>query len=164
MAFLAQDFYWVVLAAAGGVLALRGRARWREWGLAAVLIGGLAWGIAQVATRLIQSPRPFLESGRPPLIPSAQDNGFPSDHTLLLAAVAAVVTLVDRRAGLLFWALALGVGLARVYAGVHHLLDVGGSLGIAGLALGLYLLGRRAWGARHPPPGIAPPRDPLPAR
>src|SRR5207253_11016900 len=104
--------------------------------IAIICIGVLAFLLAQAGTHLIISPRPFQESGLPPLIPSSVDNGFPSDHTLLLAVAAAVITLVNWRWGLLFWGLAIIVGLARVYAGVHHLTDVAGSLMIASLSYG----------------------------
>jgi membrane-associated phospholipid phosphatase len=50
---------------------------------------------------------------------------------------------------LAFWVLALVVGLARVYAGVHHVLDITGSLVIAAVALGIYLLARMLWEKRQ---------------
>jgi undecaprenyl-diphosphatase len=147
--FLAEYFYLVVLALAIAILVLRYRRRLLELAAAAAIIGGLAFALAQVGTRLIADPRPFLVSGVPPLIPSAQDNGFPSDHTLLVATAAAVVTVANPRAGVLFWAAAALVGLARVYAGVHHLLDVAGSLVIVGLALAAFMGIRRVWLARN---------------
>ncbi len=138
MIFLAQDFYLLLLGLAAGLLLTRYRARWREWAGAGLVIGGLAFGLAQVGAQLIADPRPFLLGGGPPLIASATDNGFPSDHTLLVATVAATVTVVDPVAGVLFWGLAVLIGLARVYVRVHHLLDVAGSLGIVALDLALY--------------------------
>jgi membrane-associated phospholipid phosphatase len=147
--FLAQDFYLIVLALAVAVLVLRYRRRLLELGGAAVIIGGLAFALAQTGARLIADPRPFLVSGGPPLIASAQDNGFPSDHTLLVATAAAVVTVANPRAGALFWAAAALVGLARVYARVHHLLDVAGSLVIVGLALAIYAGIHWMWQARN---------------
>ena len=147
--FLAQDFYLVVLALAVAVVVLRYRHRLLELGGAAVIIGGLAFALAQAGARLIADPRPFLVSGQAPLIPSAQDNGFPSDHTLLVATTAAVVTVANPRAGGLFWAAAALVGLARVYARVHHLLDVAGSLVIVGLALAAYVGIRWVWQGRN---------------
>jgi membrane-associated phospholipid phosphatase len=147
--FLAQDFYLIVLGLAVAVLVLRYRRRLLELVGAAVIIGGLAFALAQTGARLIADPRPFLVSGGPPLIASAQDNGFPSDHTLLVATAAAVVTVANPRAGALFWAAAALVGLARVYARVHHLLDVAGSLVIVGLALAIYAGIHWMWQARN---------------
>ncbi len=145
ISFIAKDFFKVVIVLAILFLALRYRARVLEIGISAIIIGGLAFLFAKIAGDFITDPRPFIETGKPPLIASAIDNGFPSDHTLLLAAVAAVITLVNWKVGAVFWALAVIVGLARVYAGVHHLFDIAGSLLLVALAAGGYLLGRMAW-------------------
>jgi undecaprenyl-diphosphatase len=148
MAFLAQDFYLLVLVAAAALLIIGYRARLRELALAAVVIAPTAFVLAKIGALMISSPRPFIQSGVAPLIAGSQDNGFPSDHTLLLGAVAAVVTVANRRLGLLFWALAAVVGMARVYARVHHPVDVLGSLLFAALALAIYAALRRLWVAR----------------
>ena len=81
----------------------------------------------------------------PPLIPSATDNGVPADHTLLLAALAASLAVLNRWAGIIGLGFALLVGLSRVYSGVHHLLDIFGSLVIVGIAALIYLAGREVW-------------------
>ncbi len=152
IAFVGQYFYLVVL-----VLALLAIAWWYwsrrpgrneliELVVAAVIIGVVALVLAQIGHRIISDPRPFMETGRPALIPSSVDNGFPSDHTLLMGAAAAVITLfVGWQMGLVFWALAVLVGLARVYAGVHHPLDIAGSLVIVVLATLIYLGARELW-------------------
>src|SRR5690349_20888960 len=79
----------------------------------------VAYLISKVATQLISDPRPFIETGVPALIHSATDNGFPSDHTLFLASIAATIALVNWKAGLGFLGLTVLVGLARVYVRVH---------------------------------------------
>jgi undecaprenyl-diphosphatase len=150
IAFVAQYFYLVVLAGAIIFLAVQFRLgksplSLREFLLAALLIGVVAYLLSKVGNLFVNSPRPFLLTGVPPLIPSSTDNGFPSDHTLLLAFMSALVFLVNKRAGILFLVLAVVIGLARVYAGVHHLLDVIGSLVIVALALLLYLLVIALW-------------------
>jgi undecaprenyl-diphosphatase len=149
MAFLAQYFYLVVAALAVLYLFIWYRSRWMELAVAAAFIGVVAYALSKVCALLIESPRPFVVTSQPALIASATDNGFPSDHTLLVGVLAMLVTLVSWRAGLVFWALALVVGLARVYAGVHHLVDVLGSLVIVGIAGGLYLLARWVWESRR---------------
>lgn len=139
LSFLAEYFYIIaaLLAAAFAVIYYRKQLP----GL--VIAGGfilvVAYLISKVATQLISDPRPFIETGVPALISSATDNGFPSDHTLFLASIAATIALVNWKAGLGFLGLTLLVGLARVYVRVHHLLDVVGSLVIVAIALGLYL-------------------------
>jgi undecaprenyl-diphosphatase len=66
-----------------------------------------------------------------PLIPHAPNNGFPSDHTLLVSAIAAICSFYSRRVGVILWVIALYVGISRVYVGVHHPVDIVGSAVIA---------------------------------
>lgn len=84
-----------------------------------------------MARALYFDPRPFVEGQFEPLIKHVADNGFPSDHTLLLAAIASVITFYDKRYATILWVITLVVGLSRVYAGVHHLLDIAGAILIA---------------------------------
>lgn len=91
----------------------------------------LAYMTAKIASALYFNPRPFVVQNFTPLIAHAADNGFPSDHTLLAAAVASVVYFFHRRLGAGLLILAVLVGLSRVAAGVHHLLDIFGSVIIA---------------------------------
>jgi undecaprenyl-diphosphatase len=144
--FVAQYLYIIVLALVVGYLIWQHRARWLELLFAAVFIGGVAFLLAKITGLWISDPRPFVVTGQPPLFPHDITNGFPSDHTLLVAAVAAVVALANWRVGLVVWALALLIGLARVYAGVHHLLDIAGSLVLVVIALGGYILIKRMVG------------------
>lgn len=87
--------------------------------------------LSRLAAKLYFNPRPFVVGNFLPLIAHAADNGFPSDHTLLSTAVATVVYYFDKKIGLILGLLALLVGLARVAAGVHHLVDIFGSITIA---------------------------------
>lgn len=68
------------------------------------------------------------------LIPVSHDNGFPSDHTLLAAALTASLWWIDRRLLLAFAGGTLLVMLGRLGVGVHHTLDVLGAVGIAAVA------------------------------
>lgn len=145
ISFVAEYLYLIIIAAGVIYLAVSQRKQWLAIIIATIWIGGLAFLLAQIGGQIINSPRPFAETGIAPLIPTATDNGFPSDHTLLLATVAAIVSLFNWRFGLLFWLLAVLVGLARIYVRAHHLIDVVGSFVLVGLALTIYLLGRAIW-------------------
>lgn len=90
--------------------------------------------MAYVASRLYYDPRPFVEGHFKPLIPHDAENGFPSDHTLLVACIASVLTLFTKRISILLWLIALLVGVARVYVGVHHPLDIAASIFITIMA------------------------------
>jgi len=100
--------------------------------------------VAEGVGLVYYDPRPFMVGHFAPLIPHTPDNGFPSDHALLTSAVATLFLYFEVPAGLLLWLLALLVGGARVYAGLHHAIDVLGafacSLGLSPLA---YLASRR---------------------
>jgi undecaprenyl-diphosphatase len=138
IAFVAEYLYVGILVLEGLYLLLVFRDRWKELLGAALFIGLVAFGISLVAHRIIEDPRPFVVSGVQPLIQSSTDNGFPSDHTLLLAGTAAVILVVSPGIGFLGMVAAFTIGMARVYAGVHHVADVLGSLAIAAIAFVLY--------------------------
>jgi len=143
--FVAEYLYIGVVGLIILFLLVRYRAHWLELLIATVVIGGIGYLLSKVGTNLISDPRPFVQTGTTPLIHSATDNGFPSDHTLLLATAAVIVALVNRWAGAIGLAFALLIGLARVYVGVHHLVDVLGSFAIVAIATLIYLSGRSFW-------------------
>ena len=84
-----------------------------------------------LARELYFNPRPFVVGGFEPLIPHTPDNGFPSDHILLLSALASLVLVYDKKFSITFWSIVLLVGLSRMYVGVHYFIDVLGSVLIA---------------------------------
>ena len=101
----------------------------------------------QVAAHLWVDPRPFVVDHTTPWFAHPPDNGFPSDHSALGAAVAVVVAFWRRRLGLLLLVVALLVGAARVLAGVHHVPDVVGGALIGAVSAGLAVVAVRR-GAR----------------
>lgn len=106
----------------------------------------LAFALSRIAGSLYYNPRPFTVSGVEPLIPHVPDNGFPSDHTLLFATLAAIAWYYDKRFSVLLWILALGVGAFRIYAGVHHPIDIAGSIAIALIAVwAAYAIIHKLW-------------------
>ncbi|MDB5259473.1 MAG: phosphatase family protein, partial [Candidatus Taylorbacteria bacterium] len=110
------------------------------------LVATFAVGI--LANHLFDNPRPFVVGNFTPLIPHAADNGFPSDHTLLLAAISSILYPFSRKLGFISWALTLIVGFARIAAGVHHGVDIAGSIiiAIAVTAIVYMVLRRKASG------------------
>ena len=91
--------------------------------------------LAFVIGEMVRSVRPFVLEHTMPLIRHGADNGFPSHHVLIAMTMAAVAFLYDRNLGLALCAAALLVGVARVMAGVHHPVDVIGSVAIALVAV-----------------------------
>lgn len=84
--------------------------------------------ISRICAAMYFNPRPFVENQFLALIPHKANNGFPSDHTLLSSAVAMVVWHFNKKIGWFLLVLALIVGLARVYVGVHHYIDIFASI------------------------------------
>ncbi len=91
----------------------------------------LAFIIFKIAGHLFYNPRPFVVGHFTPLIHHAPGNGFPSHHALLVSFVSAVIFAFSRRTGLILWILAAFVGFSRVYAGLHHMIDIIASMLIA---------------------------------
>lgn len=91
----------------------------------------LAFFTGRFLSLFIDSPRPFVVENTTPLIDHVANNGFPSEHTLLVATVALLVYTEHRTFGILLAVVAILVGLARILANVHHGIDVAGSIVIA---------------------------------
>jgi undecaprenyl-diphosphatase len=118
----------------------------REMVIFGLITFPLALILSLVARELYFNPRPFVIGGFEPLIPHKPDNGFPSDHMLLVGTIAAFMGLVHKKTSLWLWAIAIFIGLSRVYAGVHHLVDILGSVLIAILsALAAYAIIQKLW-------------------
>ena len=100
-----------------------------------VIAGGiLSIVLAKIAGKIYDDPRPFIKDGVVPLFTASHDNGFPSDHTLLASFIGFAVLFYSKRLGIALLIIAVLIGWARVYAGVHHFTDVIGSFVITGLA------------------------------
>jgi len=92
---------------------------------------GLSLLIGKILNHFIYNSRPFVVGGFSPLIEHAPDNGFPSDHMLLVASIAAIISFYNKKLGALLWFFAILVGISRVLVGVHHIIDIVGSALIA---------------------------------
>lgn len=84
-----------------------------------------------IAGYFYNNPRPFVSEHITPLISHAADNGFPSDHTLLIATLASIIYYYNRTLGFVVFAIAVLIGVSRIFAGIHHWVDIAGSFGIA---------------------------------
>lgn len=117
--------YLVAIVMLGGAVTLSfaGERRRRLTYLLAIALP-LGYALARLAGLFFQHNQPFAVEGFEPLLPHAVDNAFPSDHVAIAGVFASVAFLADRRAGLVLWAFALLVGLARMLAGLHYGVDV----------------------------------------
>jgi undecaprenyl-diphosphatase len=125
--FMALLALFVLLDRAGG--------RLRRAAVAGGLGAGLALLCAQVISRVVDRPRPFVAdpAGVHLFAKHAADAGFPSDHATAAFAIATALLLRDRRWGGLVLALAAVLAAGRVALGVHYPTDVlgGAALGAA---------------------------------
>lgn len=130
--FLAKYFFVVniLLVLGAWVRSKKTKEQWTPFVLTIILTGLLGL----IASQLYVHARPFVALGIQPLIPHAINNSFPSDHTLLTAALAAGLWFVSRRLSLLAWIVALAVGYGRVATYVHWPIDIYGSIFIAIIA------------------------------
>ncbi len=124
--------------------------------LFAIPAGILAYALGKLGSAFYYDPRPFVVGHFTPLIAHAANNGFPSDHTLLAAALASVGMFWDRRLGVVLWLLAILIATARVYVGVHHTVDVVGSMGFGIVGVSLWYLVLRI-SIPEKPNGVAEP-------
>ncbi|MES2225032.1 MAG: phosphatase PAP2 family protein [Patescibacteria group bacterium] len=94
---------------------------------AAVIGGGvIATGIAIVLLKIfIAYPRPFTVLANLRVLVSLPDDySFPSGHSAITMALATGVYCYNKKLGMLLFAFAFVVGMARIYVGVHYPLDV----------------------------------------
>jgi undecaprenyl-diphosphatase len=139
-----QVLFMVLLALLA--LAARGTGWRRRAAVAAGFGAGLALAGAQVVSRIVDRPRPFVADpgGVHLFARHAADASFPSDHATAAFAIATAVLLRDRRLGVVVLAFAAVLAAGRVALGVHYPSDVvgGAALGAA-VSLLLYVPGIR---------------------
>ncbi len=133
---LAKYLYIVIVLAAIGITFYKTKAdRRMEMIVIAIIAAAITLILIWVSKHLFYSPRPFVVGHFKPLIPHAADNGFPSDHTAISMGAAFVIYLFNKKAGIILATLALLVGISRVLAGIHHPIDIFGSVIIALVAV-----------------------------
>lgn len=126
------------------------RSAWHDMALFAVVSLALTFALGKLASLFYYDPLPYVVGHFTPLVAHVADNGFPSDHGLFTAGLAAVMTVWSPRLAVVLWLVVLGVGAGRVYAGVHHPVDILASVFIAILATALvYVALRRVLKGAH---------------
>lgn len=105
--------------------------------------------VSRIMGALYYNPRPFVLLHITPFVAHIADNGFPSDHTLLSAACAALVFTFHKKWGVALYILAVLVGVGRVAAQVHHPVDILGSLLAASIVMLIVYYAEQLWRRRH---------------
>jgi len=101
----------------------------------AIVVLPVSFVLSKIASILYYNPRPFVVGSFDPLIFHIADNGFPSDHMLLVSVIAIIVLMFDRFLGAILILLSILVGMGRVLSDVHHLFDIVGSVVIVLVAV-----------------------------
>lgn len=121
-----------VLLAIIAVIKIKDKRTRVDFAILVVTGGILSLLLAKIGGHLIHDPRPFVVGHFTPLLPHANDNGFPSDHTLFASFLGFAILPYSKKLGLPALAIAICIGLARMAAGIHHLEDIIGSFVITG--------------------------------
>ena len=142
---IAANYLWYVIIGIAVVYFLfQPRGEQKRMLILAALVLPLVYIVSILGGALYYDPRPFVVEHFAPLISHKPSNGFPSDHVLWSAATAAIIFPSSKYLSLLLWVLTILVGAARVHAGVHHPIDIVGSMLMAIVAASIvYLIIRR---------------------
>ena len=145
LSIIAANYFWyVIIGIAVVYFLIQPRPEQKRMVILAALVLPLVYLISLLGGAFYYDPRPFVVEHFTPLIPHKPSNGFPSDHVLWSAATAAIIFPSNKYLSLLLWVLTILVGAARVRAGVHHPIDIAGSILMAIVAASIvYLIIRR---------------------
>lgn len=124
----AKYLYIMVLAIAGLSFLQMKRKKQKELFVLAVVSFPIVLLVSKIGAYLYFNPRPFVVEHFTPLLAHDPDNGFPSDHTLLLSSVTMLFAIYQRKISYLLFTLTIVVGFSRIYVGIHHAVDIVGSI------------------------------------
>lgn len=83
----------------------------------------ISWAVAALLKIAFHIPRPFTQEG---IIPIVREYGFsfPSEHMAVFTAFAFATYFLNKKVGVVFFILALLIGLSRIILGVHYPSDI----------------------------------------
>lgn len=126
--FASTYLWYAIIGIAIVYFLMQSRPRQKRMLIFAALVLPLVYIVSIIGGAFYDDPRPFVVGHFSPLIPHKPNNGFPSDHVLWSAATAAIIFSSNRYLSIILWLLTILVGAARVHAGVHHPIDIAGSV------------------------------------
>lgn len=92
------------------------------------------YAIASPLHHLFIRPRPFVDHVVNQLIPyDAAKSSFPSGHACFFFGLSTIIYFWNRPLGIIFYIFSFIISIARIYAGVHYLVDV-----LAGALIGIF--------------------------
>lgn len=107
---------------------IEGKKKWLAFGHLGITLVAVYF-INQLVALIHFRERPFLHDGVKQIVNPLSEKSFPSDHAAASFATAMVIFFYNKSLGIFLFFLAILVGLARIYTGVHYPLDVlGGAI------------------------------------
>lgn len=93
-----------------------------------------SWVIANILKNIIRINRPFVDLD---IVPLSRDIGFsfPSEHMTVFVAISVALFFINKKIGIIFFIIAILIGLSRIVIGVHYPSDIAGGL-IVGFLVG----------------------------
>lgn len=149
---------WGAWACAAGLAWVAWKRRPDRLYLAVVAAGAiLASLLSHAIAAHFNVPRPFVAGWVPAYISHRASAATPSTHATVMffVAFALMSRATLRRPGSLVLAMALVVGWARIYVGVHFPLDILAGIAIAALQAGLLMLAWKHFRPATPGAGVA---------
>jgi undecaprenyl-diphosphatase len=157
MKFAAKDLLFLVFA--GFALLCGVRLQEKDYRPVGLAFGALVvtFAAAQIAARLHTEARPFVtHTWVHPLISHSADQSFPSDHATAAFGIAvAVLLFLSRVWGGILFVVAVLIGFARVFVGVHYPDDIAGGL-LAAVVGGAVMAAVAHFLPREPVPAARP--------
>jgi len=146
--------YFIVLACLGALIVWLGlKTTDKKRFIIATIIGAIiTLLLAKLSSKVFYDTRPFVAGHFTPYFSHGSDNGFPSDHTLFASFLAFLTWHYSKKTGQILLVIALLIGLSRVIAGVHHLIDIIGSVIFAYVGVKLAFMAMERFLKHRQPP------------
>lgn len=129
--FGAKYLLWVLVGIALVWFLKQSREKQKQIIIFGITVLPIIFLISRLVGKFYYDPRPFLVGHFEPIIPHDPDNGFPSDHTLLGAALASIIYPFSKKLSVIAWIFTFLIGISRVLGGIHHPIDIAGSMAMA---------------------------------
>jgi undecaprenyl-diphosphatase len=137
----AQYVIYVVFAVLAVLCLLRLRQRAFRQVVCTLAALGVTFIVGLVGAAAYSEKRPFQTHRVHQLVAHAGGQSFPSDHTTAAFGIAlAVLVFLSWRWGAALFLVAVLIGFARIYDGIHYPLDIVGAFVAAVIGVGLVFL------------------------
>ena len=113
------------------------------WLWRAIFVPAVSFVILTIVRKIINAPRPYEKFQIPPVLEKdTKGKSFPSRHVFSVFIIAVTIFYEHPGAGVLLGMIGIGLGVVRVFVGVHEPRDIvaGAVFGIACGVVGYYVI------------------------